>query len=263
MQRKKSRFWLFVWSFIPGAGEMYMGFMKMGVSLMLGFAGLIAIVALTNIGALAIFPVVMYFYSFFHANNLGALDNQTFYGMRDQYLFGMDGIENMEMLSSKMTGKRRTVIAAILVLIGLVMLWEAVFSILCDIFGWDNEFLRQVYYFVRDDVPRFVIGIAVIWIGIAMIRGKQEDIVTDKLDAPDESGARNMRTEWPLQNNYAEQNRPSQNSYAEQNRPPQNNYVEQNQLPQNSYAEQNRPPQNSYAEQNQPPQNSYAEQNQP
>ena len=54
---------------------MYMGFMKMGLSLMLGFMILAAIVGVTNLGALSVFPIVMYAYSFFHANNLATLDD--------------------------------------------------------------------------------------------------------------------------------------------------------------------------------------------
>lgn len=191
MQRKRSRFWSFVWSFIPGAGEMYMGFMKMGVSLMLGFGGMIAIVALTNLGALSVFPIVMYFYSFFHANNLASMDDQTFFAMEDRYLLGMEGLDNMESLSTRMSGKRRTAVAAVLVLIGVSMLWQTVFSVLCDIFGWDNACLSALYYFARDDVPRFVIGIAIIWIGVALIRGKKEDIAADRLDTSGEAGAQN------------------------------------------------------------------------
>ena len=34
MRHKKNRFWTFLFSLFPGAGEMYMGFMKQGVSLM-------------------------------------------------------------------------------------------------------------------------------------------------------------------------------------------------------------------------------------
>ncbi len=48
MQRKKSRFWLFMWSLIPGAGDMYLGFMKMGISLMLGFMALIVVTGITS-----------------------------------------------------------------------------------------------------------------------------------------------------------------------------------------------------------------------
>lgn len=200
MQSKKSRFWLFIWSLMPGAGEMYLGFMKMGLSLMLGFMGLIAITAITNIGAISIFPVTMWFYSFFHANNLASMDAQAFSMVKDEYLFGLDGLENMEKLNAKMTDKKKKVIAAILILVGVIMLWQEMFSLLIDIFGWDNYLLSQVYSFVRYDLPRFVVGIAIIWAGVVMIRGKKEDIVLEE-----------QRKEG-----YIEQNT-QQNSYNGQN----------------------------------------------
>lgn len=180
MQRKKSRFWLFMWSLIPGAGDMYLGFMKMGISLMLGFMGLIALTALTNIGALAVFPVAMWFYSFFHANNLAGLDEHTFMAVEDRFLFGLDEWNTIEKLGAQMTGKRKTAVAAVFILIGVVMLWQAIFSLLCDIFGWDNAVLSKIYYFIRDDLPRFVIGIGIIWVGLLMIRGKKVEMIEER-----------------------------------------------------------------------------------
>lgn len=184
MQRKKSRFWLFLFSFMPGAGEMYMGFMKMGISLMLGFMILVAIVGYTNLGVLAVFPVAMYIYSFFHANNLSSLDDVTFHNIEDQYLFGFDGIEHMNV---KLNGRNRKIAAVILIVLGVMMLWQVIFNLLCDIFGWDNRFLSAIYYFVRDDLPRAVVGIGVIWAGLALIRGKrigiEEDVDTDRQSA--------------------------------------------------------------------------------
>ena len=38
MKKKKNRFLLFCFSFLPGAGEMYLGFMKTGISLLSIFA---------------------------------------------------------------------------------------------------------------------------------------------------------------------------------------------------------------------------------
>ena len=202
MQTKKSRFWLFIWSLMPGAGEMYLGFMKMGLSLMLGFMGLIAIAAITNIGVLAIFPVTMWFYSFFHANNLASLDQQTFCMIKDEYLFGLNDLDSMEKLNAKMTGKKKKAIAVVFILIGVIMLWRGIFNLLCDIFGWDNYFLSQVYYFVRDDLPRFVIGIVIIWVGVVMIRGKKDDNVSDEQKQQrDNCNEQNLQ-----QNNYNEQN---------------------------------------------------------
>ena len=173
MQRKKSRFWLFIFSFIPGAGEMYMGFMRMGLSLMLVFMVLSSIVGYTNLGVLVVFPVTLYIYSFFHANNLGSLDDVTFHNIEDQYLFGLDGIGNRKM---KLEGRNRKIAAVILIVLGVMMLWQVIFNLLCDIFGWDNRFLSAIYYFVRDDLPRMIVGIAVIWVGFALIRGKRTEI---------------------------------------------------------------------------------------
>ena len=70
MTKKKSGFWTFLFSWIPGAGEMYMGFMRMGVSLMGLFWGIIALSIFTNTGFLMLVDVIVWFYSFFHVHNL-------------------------------------------------------------------------------------------------------------------------------------------------------------------------------------------------
>lgn len=172
MKSKKSKFWLGVWSLVPGAGEMYLGFMKMGVSLMLAFGVSIALISMTGLDALSILPVTIYIYSFFHANNLGRVDDQTFQNIEDVYLFGLEGISDIRI---KVTGKYRKAAAIVLIFVGVVMIWNTIFTLLCDIFGWDNAYLSQVYYFVRDEVPRILIGIAVIWGGIVMLRGKKAE----------------------------------------------------------------------------------------
>lgn len=149
---------------------MYMGFMKMGLSLMLGFMILTAIVGITNLGALSIFAIAMYAYSFFHANNLATLDDMAFHNIQDEYMFGFDDISHRKL---KLEGRNRKIAAVILIVLGVMMLWQVVFNVLCDIFGWDNWFLSMVYYFVRDELPRVIVGIVVIWVGLALIRGKR------------------------------------------------------------------------------------------
>ncbi len=129
---------------------MYMGFMQMGLSLMLGFMILTAIVGLTNLGALAIFPFALYAYSFFHANNLATLDDRSFHMIRDEFLFGFGNIGHRQW---RLEGRNRTIAAAILIILGIMMLWQVCFNILCDIFGWDNVFLSKIYYFVRVSCP--------------------------------------------------------------------------------------------------------------
>ena len=182
MQRKKSRFWLFICSLVPGAGEMYLGFMKMGLSLMLGFMILIAVASLTNLGVLSIFPTALYIYSFFHANNLGSLNDAEFYAIKDQYLFGMEGLDSLESIRVTISRKYRKIAAAVLIVIGVLMLWNLAFDMLVDILGWDNFYLRQIRYFMNDRMPRAVIAVAVIWIGINLIRGKKANYIEEEQD---------------------------------------------------------------------------------
>ena len=182
MQRKKSRFWLFIWSFMPGAGEMYLGFMKMGISLMLGFMVLIGVVSLTDMGVLTIFPITMYIYSFFHANNLGALNDAQFYSIQDRYLFGMEGLDSQEKMRNGISTKYRKIAAVVMIVIGVIMLWNLGFDLLVDIFGWDNAYLAEIRYFMSHRMPRAVLAVVIIWIGISLIRGKKVEHVEEEQD---------------------------------------------------------------------------------
>ena len=67
------------------------------------------------------------------------------------------------------------------------MVWNAVFSMLCDVFGWDNEVLREIYRFMQDEFPRFLFGAAIIWGGIALLRGRKKEspVVEDKIPEED------------------------------------------------------------------------------
>lgn len=170
MKKKKNRFWLFILSLVPGAGHMYMGFMKAGLSFMLGFMVLCVIVSITGISAFAVFPIVMYVYSFFHANNIGGLDDESFAAMEDTYLFGLDGVGKHQLTIGQ---KGKKAVAVVLIVVGLYMLWNVIFEILRGFFGWDNPILKAVYYIMRDDIPRAVLGIAVIWFGMVLLRGKK------------------------------------------------------------------------------------------
>ena len=69
MQRK-SGFLTFCFACLPGAGEMYLGYMKRGLSVMLAFWGLIFVASLLNMGILGILAPVIWAYSFFDTFNL-------------------------------------------------------------------------------------------------------------------------------------------------------------------------------------------------
>ena len=83
MQKQKRGFWLFIFSLIPGAGEMYMGFKKQGISIMFLFWGVFAIGACTGMDWLVFLIPIIWFYSFFNVHNLKSLSEEEFYSIED------------------------------------------------------------------------------------------------------------------------------------------------------------------------------------
>ena len=73
----RNRFWAFMCALVPGAGQMYMGYMKRGLSLMVLFFGacfgfsVVSGLFYMFDGVFSLIPVV-WFYSFFDALNLQA-----------------------------------------------------------------------------------------------------------------------------------------------------------------------------------------------
>ena len=94
--KKKSKFLTFCFSMMPGAAQMYMGFMKMGTSLMFLFFLIIILAMWLNQGAIAACCVIVWFYSFFQANHLAGLGDEDFDAVDDRFLFGMESLPGME-----------------------------------------------------------------------------------------------------------------------------------------------------------------------
>ena len=75
--RRHSAFWTFVFSLIPGAGQMYLGLMKRGLQLMFFFTIPIALATVFYLGGwLVIFNVIIWFYSFFDCQHIRRAINE-------------------------------------------------------------------------------------------------------------------------------------------------------------------------------------------
>lgn len=183
MRKKRNRFLLFCCSFLPGAGELYLGFMNMGLSLLISFAVLTVIVGFTGIGILSFMPMVLWVYSFFHANNLGSLTDEEFYNMEDTYLFGFSNGE-MESIRRSLSGRYRKALAIILIILGVSMLWNVAIDFIRLAVGYDFYYKYILPYtgVISSTMPQFIISIVIIWLGIRLISGKKVelDILDDK-----------------------------------------------------------------------------------
>ena len=174
--KKKNRFLSFCMSCIPGAGEMYMGFMKMGVSRMLLFILTIMVAIWINQGALATFCIVEWFYSFFYANHLASLNDEEFAQVKDEYLFGLGALPGAQTFVERY----HKWVAYGLIFMGICFLWNTMADLLRRILPKEFSFIWGMMWKIGDFIPSIVIGCAIIIIGVKLLSGKKMEVVEEK-----------------------------------------------------------------------------------
>lgn len=167
--KKKNNVFTFFCSLLPGAAEMYTGFMKNGLSLMVIFFASFAVPAMLGVNDLFLcLAFITWFYGFFHARNLAAVEEETFLTLEDRYIWE-EFTEGKPLRISDQTGHRW--LAGILILAGLGILWNnfrsMIYSLIPDRL-WDE------LYPVVANIPGTIFAILIILVGIRMIQGKKE-----------------------------------------------------------------------------------------
>ncbi len=166
MTKKKNGFLTLLFSLVPGAGEMYMGFMKQGVSIMSVFWILIFLAAFLNIGPVLFILPILWCYSFFNVHNIRGISDDEFYALEDDYLFHINKIFPMEQWSKR----QNNIFAIALIIIGAAMLWD-----------YMTDYFRlvipnELYWNIVDSIPRVSVSILLILGGLYLIRGKKKEL---------------------------------------------------------------------------------------
>ena len=168
MSRKKSGFLTFCCSLLPGAGEMYLGFLKQGASIMTLFLLLFSVCGVILPPA-ATFCSVVWFYSFFHTHNLNSLPDDEFYAIQDEYIIHFSQItKGKEVLLSRY----RKLFAFII--------WRNIndflMYIVYDVLSLPDELLDVFQWFIQS-LPQMVIALLIIAIGFYLIRNKKKELL--------------------------------------------------------------------------------------
>lgn len=155
---RKSRFWLFLFSLVPGCGQMYLGYSKRGVSLGMLFFGILFLSSLVGFTEIGIILPVLWFYSFFDAMNL--------YGKED---VADDWAFNLGNLYARYVGDRRSSI-----IFGIILLCVGCLVLLRNIVGPQLlELLRgTIFAPLIANMPQLIIAVILIILGIFLIGGK-------------------------------------------------------------------------------------------
>lgn len=171
MKQKKGKFFTFIFSFLPGAAEMYMGFMKSGISIMAIFFFSIIIPSVLMLSdAFAFLAILIWFCGFFHARNLAACSEEVFQSLPDEFIW--ESFTNGRKLPISNPALRKWG-AGILIFCGVILLWQNISSM---IYRLIPESMWVHLAPLVDRIPQTAVAILIIIIGIKMIMGKKEEL---------------------------------------------------------------------------------------
>lgn len=199
-RQTKNKFLTFVLACIPGAGQMYHGLMKRGISLMLLFWGIIGVSVVTYLGVLNILLPIVWFYSFFDAVNRMNTPIDELKTIKDGYLF-FDG--RSQAFAGRMEGNStfRRLFQERHLIIGWLLIAVAAWILINNLFGgwlgysfWAPFIGESAYYALRDfvrTIPALVVPVVCVVIGIKLIVGERNRRpVYDEYTIPRESGGK-------------------------------------------------------------------------
>jgi len=179
MTKRKNKGLAVLFSFIPGVGHMYLGFMKMGVSIMGVFFAVIVLANYLEFWGLFLLLPILWFYGFFDAVNKGYMTDEEYAKLEDKYLFSLDKLISDP---GSIFAKGRLLLGVVITLIGVNLL----FNRLLDLFNysksgytiipWVYDLLRAIGY----NLPRLIIGAGIVIVGIVLIVGKRKEVKSEK-----------------------------------------------------------------------------------
>lgn len=173
MRMKKSKFLTFCFSMLPGAGHMYIGFMKMGLSLMAAFFFIIFLSSWLNIGPLLFILPLIWFYSFFDCMNKRYSTDEEFLLLEDKYLFSLEQIVKID---TDILKKHRLFTGILLLLLGFYLIWN---NILNSLYRYLPNGIYNAINSITRVAPQIILGVAIIVVGAKLISGKKKEFDTN------------------------------------------------------------------------------------
>lgn len=181
---KKNGILTFLFAFVPGAGQMYQGYMKRGLSLITMFC--LCIMAGMLLEPLVLTALIVWMYSFFDTFNL-----------RAQFIAGTapadDYLVHFNTKDARLTlffrDSHKLVGWALIALGAMVAYQNIIMRVLGDVmwrWGQNNPFFRAVYLML-DELPEVVVCVALIVCGVWLVRGpKGKKVHRKKAEEPED-----------------------------------------------------------------------------
>ena len=166
MKKQRNKFLTFIFSCMPGAGQMFMGFMTRGLTLMGLFFGIIFLACILD-GEISIFAALVWFYAFFDSINLAWANAEEFEKEPDELKI-MDKFVGKNFFS-----RHKGIMGIALILIGIYQIIRR----FADISMWYiGNYFGDIFYSFADMLPRFFISAVIIAVGVKLIAGKKKEM---------------------------------------------------------------------------------------
>ena len=181
---KKNGILTFLFAFVPGAGQMYQGYMKRGLSLITLL--FLCIMAGMLLEPLVLTALIVWMYSFFDTFNL-----------RAQFIAGTapadDYLVHFNTKDARLTlffrDSHKLVGWALIALGAMVAYQNIIMRVLGDVmwrWGQNSPFFRAVYLML-DELPEVVVCVALIVCGLWLVRGpKGKKVHRKKAEEPED-----------------------------------------------------------------------------
>ena len=173
MRKKRSKFLTLLFSLMPGAGHVYMGFMKTGLSFMCAFLLLIFFSTWLSLGPLLYILPIIWFYAFFDCINKRFSTDEEFYDLEDGYLFSIDKLLKID---NEIFKKHRFLTGLILLFLGIYLVFENIMGMISGYIP--DELYNIISNFIRIS-PQILVGIFIIAVGLKLIAGKKRESEID------------------------------------------------------------------------------------
>ena len=172
--------WLlhFIFSCVPGCGQMYQGYMKRGLSQCVMFFLGCGVVIFLQAEALMTLLAPLWLYTFFDSYNLRRCLREG-YGPEDSYLFGLSDWDSHRL--AELLNRRHSFLGWALVVMGVYSLYQLtarrLFSFLFrDFLPW----MEWLYDLLVWDMPRILGSVLILGLGLWFIRGPKVHIEDDE-----------------------------------------------------------------------------------
>ncbi len=179
--------WLlhFIFSCVPGCGQMYQGYMKRGLSQCVMFFLGCGVLIFLQAEALMTLLAPLWLYTFFDSYNLRRCLREG-YGPEDSYLFGLSDWDSHRL--AELLNRRHSFLGWALVVMGVYSLYQLtarrLFSFLFrDFLPW----MEWLYDLLVWDMPRILGSVLILGLGLWFIRGPKVHIEDDEPYTPPSS----------------------------------------------------------------------------